>query len=80
MEQANARELDYLTPFIRNVADPTMLTMAEAMEVRQACLDALKVCQPSPLLRFVHFGKWLNRIAIRDRAACWSAQTSSRVG
>lgn len=41
--QNNAREVDYLTPFIRNVADPTMLTMAEAMEVRQACLDALKV-------------------------------------
>lgn len=33
---------DYLTPFLRNVRDPTSLTREEALEVRQTCLDALK--------------------------------------
>ena len=33
---------DYLTPYIRNVKDMDKLTKEEAIEIRQACLDALK--------------------------------------
>lgn len=33
---------DYLTAFFKNVSDPSHLTKDEALEIRQACLDALK--------------------------------------
>ena len=36
------RAADYLFRFLRNAADPSNVTKEEALEARQACLDALK--------------------------------------
>ncbi|KAJ3340561.1 hypothetical protein HDU93_006854 [Gonapodya sp. JEL0774] len=41
-EERRNQELDYLSPFLINVADPTKLTPAEATAVRDACLKSLK--------------------------------------
>ena len=38
----DTKGVDYLTPYLRNVKDPQKITKDEALEVRQACLDALK--------------------------------------
>jgi len=40
--QSDAKGVDYLTPFLRNIKDLSKITKEEALEVRQACLDALK--------------------------------------
>lgn len=40
--EADAKGVDYLTPFLRNIATLAHITKEEALEVRQACLDALK--------------------------------------
>ncbi len=34
--------LDYLSPFLRNVKDPNNITREEALEIRQNCMDGLK--------------------------------------
>lgn len=34
---------DYLTPFLRNIKDPARLTKEEALEIRQTCMDALRM-------------------------------------
>lgn len=39
---ADAKGVDYLTPYLRNIKDPAKITKDEALEVRQTCLDALK--------------------------------------
>lgn len=39
---SDAKGVDYLTPFLRNIKDLSKITKEEALEVRQACLDALK--------------------------------------
>ena len=36
------REIDYLTPFLRNVKDPQKMSAEEALDVRQSCLDAFR--------------------------------------
>ena len=33
---------DYLTPFLRNLKDPSNLSREDAMDIRQTCLDCLK--------------------------------------
>jgi len=38
----DAKGVDYLTPYLRNIRDPSRITKEEAVEVRQACLDGLK--------------------------------------
>jgi hypothetical protein len=38
----DAKGIDYLTPYLRNIKDIKLITKEEALEVRQACLDALK--------------------------------------
>ncbi|CAE7701684.1 drc7 [Symbiodinium microadriaticum] len=40
--QSDTKGVDYLTPFLRNIKDLSKITKEEALEVRQACLDALK--------------------------------------
>jgi hypothetical protein len=40
--EADAKGVDYLTPFLRNVKNLAKIKKEEALEVRQACLDALK--------------------------------------
>jgi len=35
-------DVDYLTPFLRNVRDTASLSAEEALDVRQSCLDAFK--------------------------------------
>ena len=39
---AESKGTDYLTPFLRNISDPSQITKEEALSIRQACLDALK--------------------------------------
>ncbi|KXS13619.1 hypothetical protein M427DRAFT_500237 [Gonapodya prolifera JEL478] len=41
-EERKKQELDYLSPFLINVADPANLTPAEAASVKDACLKSLK--------------------------------------
>lgn len=38
----DAKGVDYLTPFLRHIAQLSQITKEEALEVRQSCLDALK--------------------------------------
>ena len=38
----DTKGLNYLTPYLRIVKDPKLITREEAMEVRQTCLDALR--------------------------------------
>ena len=38
-----SKGVDYLTPYLRNIKDITKITKEEALEVRQACLEALRV-------------------------------------
>lgn len=38
-----AKSTDYLTPYMRNIKDVNALTREEALEIRQNCLDALKL-------------------------------------
>lgn len=40
--QNDAKGVDYLTPFLRHIPKLSEITKEEALEVRQACLDALK--------------------------------------
>jgi hypothetical protein len=35
-------DVDYLTPFLRNVLDTSSMSAEEALDVRQSCLDAFK--------------------------------------
>ena len=41
-DQADAKGVDYLTPFLRHISNLSEITKEEALEVRQSCLDALK--------------------------------------
>lgn len=41
-EGHDTKGIDYLTPYLRNIKDIKNITKEEALEVRQACLDALK--------------------------------------
>jgi len=38
----DSKGVDYLTPFLRHIAQLNQITKEEALEVRQSCLDALK--------------------------------------
>lgn len=50
-KQKDARAGDYLAPFLRSVADPNNLTLAEAAQVRQAALEALKVSAMEDMMK-----------------------------
>jgi hypothetical protein len=39
---AEAKTVDYLTPFLRHLKETSKLSREDALEVRQACLDSLK--------------------------------------
>lgn len=39
---SESKGTDFLTPFLRNVNDPSQISKEEALSIRQACLDALK--------------------------------------
>ena len=40
--EVDAEDVDYLTPFLRNVSDPANMSAEESLDVRQSCLDAFK--------------------------------------
>jgi hypothetical protein len=37
------KQSDYLAPYLRNVKDPSKINKEDALEIRQTCLDALKL-------------------------------------
>ena len=41
-EDKDAKGVNYLTPYLRIIKDPSKVTREEAIEVRQNCLDALR--------------------------------------